>query len=187
MKLLPPTATLSGALLIATLLSACNATSETYATDHWNDKSIPLRFQRAALGYDAERDGRYVDYQYANKKSIYLTIKRHILNQNPENPFQAVDEEFYEPRPPNSILPRPWEYINYEGLAWGAIISGATGGIFIPVPIDSIIGTFSEGGGDEFKEGIRRTLTNDQAALHTTSGSFLHEAIGMEVQASPLK
>jgi len=186
MKLLPPIAALTGACLITALFSACNANPETNATDHWNVQSIPLRFQRAALGYDAERDGRYVDYQYANKKSIYLTIKRHILNQNPENPFQSVDEAFYEPRPPNSILPRPWEYINYEGIAWGAIIAGASGGIFIPVPIDSLIGTMSEDGPEEFKEGIRRTVSNDRSAK-TTSGSFLHEAIGMEVQAAPMK
>lgn len=186
MKLLPPIAAISGACLITVLFSACNANPDTNATDHWNDAYIAPRFQRAALGYDAERDGRYVDYQYANKKSIYLTIKRHLLNQNPENPFQPEDKEFYEPRPLNSILPRPWEYINYEGLAWGAIIAGATGGIFVPVPIDSIIGTMSDGGADEFAEGIRRTLSNDPRGA-TTAASFLHESIGMEVQASPVK
>jgi hypothetical protein len=184
MKLLPPTATLTVACLVTTLFSACNADPNTNATVHWNSASIAPRFQRAALGYDAERDGRYVDYQYANKKSIYLTIDRHFLNSNPENPFQAENEEFYEPRPVSSILPRPWEYINYEGLAWGAIVAGASGGIFIPIPIDSIIGTFSEGGGEEFNEGIRETFTGEK---RTTSASFLHEAIGMEVQASPLR
>ncbi len=185
MKILRPIATLSVACLVTALFSACNADPNTNATDHWNAAYIAPRFQRAALGYDAERDGRYVDYQYANKKSIYLTMKRHFLNQNPENPFQAVDEGFYEPRPVSSIVPRPWEYINFEGIAWGAIISGATGGIFFPVPIDSIIGTFSEGGGDEFKEGIRQTFSGDEKK--TTSASFLHEAIGMEVQAAPLR
>jgi hypothetical protein len=187
MKLLPPIATLSAAVLPAAVLAAgalsgCNANPDTNVHDHWNFRGIAPSFQRAALGYDAEKNGRYVDYQYENKKSIYLTLKRHGLNQNPENPFQEEDEAFYAPRPVSSILPRPWEYINFEGIAWGAIIAGATGGIFVPVPIDSVIGTMSDGGGDEFKEGIRQTFSGGNS---TTSASFLHEAVGMEVKAVP--
>jgi hypothetical protein len=190
MKLLPPiaaSAALSGlAFLSVACLSGCNADPNTNSHDHWNVAGTAPRFQRVVLGYDAEKNGRYVDYQYANKKSIYLTVKRHLLNENPENPFQAEDEDFYAPRQPHSILPRPWEYINYEGLAFGGILVAATGGgAFIPIPVDSVIGTFSEGGGEEFNEGIRRTLSNDTSKT-TTSGSFLHEAIGMEVQAAPL-
>ena len=109
-------------------------------------------------------------------------MKRHILNENPENPFQAIDTDFYEPRKPHSILPRPWEYINWEGVAWGGIIL-ASGGAFIPIPVDSVIGTLSEGGKDEFMEGIDRSFTGEKKA---TSGSYLHEAIGLEVSAQPL-
>lgn len=183
MKLISPLAAVSAALVVATALSGCNANPETNTHDHWTLRGVSPRWTRSVLGYDAERDGRYVDYQYANKKSIYLTGKRHLLNQNPENPFQPVDEGFYEPRPPHSILPRPWTYINVEGLAFGAILLGATG-TFIPIPVDSIIGTFSEDGMDEFREGIRQTFEGDEPK---TSASFLHEAIGMEVQAAPLR
>lgn len=209
MKLLPPIATVSLApvslarisfapvslvkvslatvslVVAAGAFSGCNANPDTSSHDHWTMRGLAPRFQRSVLGYDAEKNGRYVDYQYANKKSIYLTMKRHFLNENPENPFQAEDEDFYKPRPPHSILPRPWEYINFEGLAFGGILVGATmGGAFVPIPVDSVIGTMSEGGGDEFKEGIRRTFSDEHS---TTSGSFLHEAIGMDVHASPLR
>ena len=177
MKLLPPLAVLG-----LCLAAGCNANPDTNSHDHWNMRGLSPRFQRAVLGYDAEKDGRYIDYQYENKKSIYLTMKRHMLNQNPENPFQMEDTEFYKPRAPHSILPRPWEYINVEGAAWGGIIAGASGA-WIPVPIDSIIGTLSEGGHDEFGEGLRRTFEGDGS---TTSASFLHESIGMDVTASPI-
>jgi hypothetical protein len=164
------------------LLAACNATPDTNTHDHWTVRGVAPSFTRATLGYDAEKDGRYIDYQYANKKSIYLTMKRHLLNENPQNPFQAEDEDFYDPRPPHSILPRPWEYINWEGVAWGGIIAGASGGTFIPIPVDSLIGTMSEGGRDEFGEGIQRTFTGEKK---TTSASFLHEAVGMQVASQP--
>ncbi len=178
MKLLPPLA-----LGLVCFLSGCNATPDTNTHDHWNLRGVGPSFTRAALGYDAEKDGRYIDYQYRNKKSIYLTIKRHFFNENPENPFQAEDTDFYEPRPLHSILPRPWEYINFEGAAWGGIIAGAGSGVFFPLPVDSVIGTLSEGGSDEFTEGIHRTFTREKKA---TSASYLHEAIGMHVTAAPL-
>lgn len=164
-------------------VAGCNANPATNTHDHWNLRGVAPSVTRAALGYDAEKDGRYIDYQYQNKKSIYLTLKRHLLNENPENPFEAEDEAFYEPRPLHSILPRPWEYINLEGAAWGGIIAAAGSGVFTPIPIDSVIGTLSDGGGDEFSEGIRRTFSGDTSA---TSASFLHEAIGLHVTAAPI-
>jgi hypothetical protein len=175
--LLPPLAALPLALC------ACNATPNTSTHDHWNARGVAPSMTKAFLGYDPEKDGRYIDYQYANKKSIYLTLDRHLLNHNPENPFQYEDEAFYAPRLPHSLLPRPWEYINFEGLAWGGIIAGATGGLFIPVPVDSLIGTFSEGGQEEFSEGVRITFQGRQPAVK--SASNLHESIGLTVQAPP--
>ncbi|MBL8857658.1 MAG: hypothetical protein JNL28_04015 [Planctomycetes bacterium] len=177
MKLLSPLA-----LAAACFVAGCNASPDTNTHDHWNARGVGPSFTRAVLGFDADRDGSYIDYQYRNKKSIYLTMKRHLLNQNPENPFQAEDEAFYAPRPVHSILPRPWEYINFEGVAMGGIIA-ASGGAFFPLPVDSVIGTLSEGGGDEFGQGIRDTFMSERA---TASASYLHEAIGMQVTAAPL-
>jgi hypothetical protein len=165
-------------------LCACNATPNTSTHDHWNARGIAPSMTKAFLGYDPEKDGRYIDYQYSNKKSIALTLDRHLLNHNPENPFQYEDKRFYAPRLPHSILPRPWEYIGWEGLAWGGIILAATGGsLFLPIPVDSIIGTFSEGGQEEFAEGIRYTFSGGQPAVK--SASNLHESIGLKVQPVP--
>lgn len=168
---------------LATALAACNATPNTSAQDHWNARGVGPSLTRAFLGYEPERDGRYVDYQYANKKAINLTLSRHLLNHNPENPFQYEDKAFYAPRPPHSLLPRPWEYIHFEGLAWGGILAGATGGVFLPIPVDSVIGTMSEGGNEEFSEGIRQAFETRKAAPKTAS--FLHEAVGLAVRAAP--
>lgn len=179
MKHLPPIS-----VLTVLFVAGCNADPSTNTHDHWNLRGVGPSFTRAALGFDAEKDGKYIDYQYQKKKSIYLTLKRHMLNENPENPFQAEDEAFYAPRPPHSILPRPWEYINFEGAAWGGIIAAAGSGVFTPIPIDSVIGTMSEGGADEFNEGIRRTFSGE--TTQTTSASFLHEAIGLQVASAPV-
>ncbi len=46
--------------------------------------------------------------------------------------------------------------------------------VFIPIPIDSIIGTFEDGGGDEFMEGVG---TFFRPAGQVTE-SFLHDALG---------
>ena len=94
---------------------------------------------------------------------------------NPENPFQPEDKQFYEPRPPHSILPRPWYYFHYESLVVGAIIYGASGS-FIPIPIDSVLGTLSPGGGDEFQRGLDETF---KPGTKTHSATFLHQAIGL--------
>src|SRR6185436_4405044 len=107
--------------------------------------------------YDWEKDGSYRDFQWQKKQDINLTVRRHFFNHNPENPFQAPAPEIYEPRPNHSLLPRPWNYIHVEGLATGAIIYGASGG-FVPIPIDSLIGTFEEGGDDEFMQGVGTTF-----------------------------
>lgn len=178
MKLLPPLA-----LGLVAILGGCNANPETHTHDHWTLRGVAPRWTRATLGYDADKEGKYIDYQYRNKKSIYLTMKRHLLNENPENPFQVEDTDFYEPRPTHSILPRPWHYINFEGIVWGGIFA-ASGGVFFPLPVDSVIGTGSEGGGKEFTEGIQRTFGKKDKQV--TSGSYLHEAIGMQVSMVPV-
>jgi hypothetical protein len=176
MKLLSPLA-----LGLVASLASCNANPETSTHDHWNVKGVAPSFTRSMLGYDADREGRYIEYQYRNKKAINLTLMRHLMNENPDNPFEAENTTFYDPRPPHSILPRPWYYINWEGLAMGGILLGATGA-FVPIPVDSVIGTLSEGGGDEFAEGIERTLTTEKK---TVAASYLHQAIGLDVQAEP--
>lgn len=160
-----------GAALLGALTSC---TSTTHVNEHWKESSIGPQIGRAFLGYDRERDGRYIDYQWKKKQSINMTVRRHLFNHNPENPFQAVDESVYEPRPTHSLVPRPWNYIHLEGVAMGAIFYGA-GGVFFPLPVDSVIATMDDGGDEEFMEGVNE-FTRPVGA---TTGSFLHDAVGI--------
>ncbi|MFN0244281.1 MAG: hypothetical protein ACKVWV_15445 [Planctomycetota bacterium] len=168
MKHLPIFAT---ALLGA--LASC--ASNTNATAHWKEHSIAPRVTRAFLSYDGEDDGRYIDFQWQKKQAINMTVRRHLFNHNPENPFQASDDSVYAPRPTHSLVPRPWNYIHLEGMAMGAI-AYAAGGMFIPVPVDSVIATLSdEGGEDEFMEGVGEFVR----PLGVVTASFLHDAVGL--------
>ena len=125
--------------------------------DHWNDHSVAPRVARFFLGYDAEKDGDYRDFQYQRKQDINLTLRRHFLNHNPDNPHQPDVASRYKPRPVHSIVPNPVYYIHLEGLLLGFALMGAGGG-FIPLPIDSILGTLEPGGIEEFTQGISQTL-----------------------------
>lgn len=168
MKLLLPLA------LVA--VSAGCASQAPYVNKHWSAHSVGPRMSRAFLSYNAETDGSYRDFQWRKKKAINLTLSRHLLNYNPENPFQAEDESFYEPRPIHSILPRPHSYIHVEGLALGAIAYAGGAAFVIPLPLDSIIGTLEEGGTEEFAVGVGRTFR----PLGVVTASFLHDSLGVE-------
>src|SRR5258708_33962513 len=108
---------------------------------------------RAFLSYDPEKAGSYLDFQWRKKKDIEMTLRRHFFNHNPDNPFEAYDPTVYEPRPKHSLLPAPWRYIHVEGIVIGAATL-ALSPTFYPIPVDSIIGTFEEGGGQEFMDGV---------------------------------
>jgi len=127
------------------------------------------------LGYNPQFDGSYRDFAWRKKEAINLTIQRHLFNHNPDNPFQPVDKSYKKARPNNSLLPHPEYYIHYEGLVLGAATMAA-GGMFIPLPIDSIIGTFEPGGGDEFAAGFHETFE----PLAVVTSSFLYGAVGFD-------
>jgi len=140
-------------------LPGCRATTRGNDS-HWTVSSLGPRMGYHLLGYRADRDGTYREHQYEEKKSIDLTLRRHFLNDDPYNPFEPDDPAFFAPRPPHSILPNPLYYFHLESIATGlAFLSGA--GVFIPVPIGSLLGTLEEGGGHEFAEGIHQTITGD--------------------------
>lgn len=160
---------LGAALLVG--LTSCQSQA-AHARDHWTGYSVGPSLSRAFLSYDAESDGNYTDFQWRKKKSMELTIRRHFFNHNPDNPFEAVDPTIYEPRPIHSLLPAPYRYIHVEGLVFGACLLAE--GAFFPLPIDSILGSFEEGGPEEFTDGITQTL---RPVGHVTA-SFMHDALG---------
>jgi hypothetical protein len=166
MKLLP----LLGAASLA-LASACQSQGP-YVNKHWSERSVGPSMARAFLSYNPEFDGNYRDFAWKKKEAINTTIRRHFFNHNPDNPFQAEDKSAYGPRPNNSLVPHPENYIHYEGLVLGAATLAS--GVFIPLPIDSIIGTFEPGGGDEFAGGFHEFF--EPGAVITTS--FFYGAVG---------
>ena len=131
--------------------------------NHWNIESLTPRLGYYFFGYREDLDGTFRDHQWRQKKDINLTIRRHLLNNNPTNPFEADDPSFLDPRPPHSILPDPLLYFHLESIVFGAAFLAAAD-TFIPIPIGSVIASFTPGGGEEFMEGINTTL----------SGSFTH-------------
>ena len=94
------------ALATALLASSCGATGEQI-NDHWNFRSVQPRIERAATGYDPSRHSTYSEYSSKQWSEFSLTLKRHLLNYNPDNPFQVA------PRPAKEVVwevpPNPYE------------------------------------------------------------------------------
>jgi hypothetical protein len=155
------------------LLAGCQ--SRTVAVgEHWTERSVGSSMSNAFLSYDVENDGDYADFAWKKKQSINLTVRRHLFNHNPDNPFQSKDWSVYEERPPNSPVPRIWDYIHLEGLVMGGILYAGTGA-FIPIPIDSLIATFSPGGDQEFIDGIGELVR----PVGVMTASFMHESLNL--------
>lgn len=144
------------AALAGLLLGACT-TSPSRDWDHWNAESVAPRMSRIFLGYEPDVDGTYLDHQWENKQHINQLMKRYFLNWNPENPFQDEDPNWNAERPNHSPLPMPLHYFHLEALVFGGIFL-ASGAGFMPIPVDSILGTLDEGGIDEFVAGVGMTL-----------------------------
>jgi hypothetical protein len=156
-----------------TLGSAACQSQAAYEHDHWTGYSIGPSMSRNILGYSAEMDGDYKDFQWRRKKSIELTLRRHFFNSNPDNPFEVYDPSVYEPRPNHSLVPAFYRYIHVEGIVIGAATL-AFSPVLYPIPVDSIIGTFEEGGGEEFVKGLQETAR----PIGQATSSLMHDALG---------
>jgi len=159
---------IASALALAAV--ACQGSGQQI-NDHWNAESISPRAARFFLGYDSSRDGNYRDFAWERKQEINLTLRRHLLNHNPDNPNHA--DVAQRQRPVNSLLPDPLTFIHLEGLLLG-FAAYTAGGMFVPLPVDSIIGILEEGGTDEFMSGV------DEAAggtIGAVTATFAHKWI----------
>jgi hypothetical protein len=167
------TIALLSAATSALLFSSC-VSSPSKADDHWSNESIAPRVARVMLGYDPDQYDSYRDYAWENKLAISLTLQRHLLCWNPENPYQPADPDYYAPRPLNSPLPNPLTYFGIESVVIGSLIY-AGAGVFIPIPIDSMIGTLEPGGEEEFVAGLTTTFR----PLRVLTVSFLDDALSL--------
>lgn len=98
-------------LALAGLLMTAGCNSPSQINNHWSARSIGPRAMRTFTGYEADKDGPYIDYQWEQKSRIYKTARRHFLNWNEDNPFQSENPNWNADRPVNSILPRPHYYL----------------------------------------------------------------------------
>ena len=160
------TALLLGLSLSALASSGCQA-APGQAHNHWNMESAGPRAAYNFLGYREGTTGSYREHQWQQKQDINLTLRRHFLNSNPYNPYQAADPSVVAPRPAHSILPDPVDYFHLESLATGGALL-ALSGAFIPIPIGSVLGTLEEGGWQEFGEGVSSTFSG---SFHRTLDS----------------
>ncbi len=163
-------------LSIAAVAATCVAAlascqfSGNKINDHWNFDSVAPRVTRALTGYDSSKEASYKDFAWDRKKANGLTFRRYFMNHNPLNPNQAPVESYYAARPLNSLLPNPWNYVHFEGLLLGFALTGG-----IPLPIDSIIGTFEPGGVDEFKSGLSSASNKRGVITSADARSFYGE------------
>jgi len=74
-------------LATALLFGACASSAPEYDS-HWNAGHVGKSAERVFTGYDAELDGSRYEYGRDNAEGIALTLRRHFMNDNPENPLQ---------------------------------------------------------------------------------------------------
>jgi hypothetical protein len=143
------------ALTALALTAACQSGHPSSQSEHWVIDSVPGRMVKHFTGYRADRDGRFVDYQYQKKKHISTTLRRHFVNDSPDAPYGAEDASRTKRRPPHSLAPDPLYYMGAESLFIGLASLGING-TFFPLPIESVVATLMwwDGGPSEFVQGF---------------------------------
>ena len=146
-----PTGSLRTVFLLALpLFAACKTGAPSSQGEFWMADSVPMRMVKHFTGYRPDLDGSYIDFQYRKKKSIDNTLRRHFLNSSSDNPFEPNDPSQTSRRPAHSLAPDPIYYMHLESLFIGAATLGIWG-TFVPLPIDSLIGTVTTGWCDSWE------------------------------------
>jgi hypothetical protein len=134
------------------LCIACKSGLPSQQGAHWYIDSVPARMVKHFTGYRADRDGRFIEYQFEKKKSVNRTLRRHFAGNSANSPISPEDPSQTKRRPPHSLAPDPLYYMGAESLLIGVATLGMTGS-FVPVPVDSLIATLY-GGWSEFGRGF---------------------------------
>jgi len=89
-------------LLSLVLLAATSAcTTPAYENNHWHFNSVGPRVTHQFLGYRQSRDGAYLTKLESDLGEASLTLRRHFMNDNPQNPLMPqVARPPYRPQPP---------------------------------------------------------------------------------------
>jgi hypothetical protein len=140
--------------LVLPLFTACKTGLPSRDGAHWTVDSVPARMFKHFTGYRADLNGDFRNYQYQKKRDVNRTLRLHFLGNSPENPLEAGDASQTKRRPPHSLAPDPLYYFGAESVFMGLFTLGVSGG-FVPLPVDSILGTIC-GGWGEFGRGFTR-------------------------------
>jgi hypothetical protein len=161
-------------LLALPLFAACKTGLPSSQGEHWVVDSVPMRMVKRFTGYRPDLDGNYIDFQYGKKKSINRTLRRHFLNNSADNPFEASDPSQTSRRHAHSIAPDPLHYMHVESIVIGFATLGIWG-TFVPIPVDSMIGTVTTGWFDDwdgFGEFVDGFVAAGSAKTPPSVGSF---------------
>ncbi len=140
--------------LIALALPLFASCKSTGGGQHWKVDSLAPRMVHHVMGYDVDRGESYTSFSKRNRQHINLTIRRHLLNENPNNPF-VYDESWFPwilDEQNLSPLPNPVFYFHLESLVTAAAFYG-NGGPFAIFPL-SVLALFEEEGRAEFLSGL---------------------------------
>ena len=135
--------------------ASCQTTDTRY--NHWNFSGLTPRIAYHVLSYDTNGGVPYYQHVNDQRSSINLTVRRHLIGDNPENPFRRRNAWI-----PNqghfSPLPNPLNFFHLSSVAFGSALLGAGGG-FILFPIEVIPVMLEDGGPSELWAGIHETFT----------------------------
>ncbi len=148
---------LFGTSLLA-LFAACHTTDTRY--NHWRLEGLTPRVAYHLLSYDTNSGIPYRRHASQQRSDIDMTLRRHLLNDNPLNPSQRKNA-WQPPQKVFSPLPDPIHFFHLSSVAFAGAMVGA-GGSFFLFPIEVIPVLFEEGGPEEMWGGISATFRGER-------------------------
>jgi hypothetical protein len=145
------------AAAVLALFASCYTADTRY--NHWRLEGLTPRVAYHFLRYDTNSGVPYYEHANQQRQDINLTIRRHLLNDNPYNPFQRKSA-WHPPQKQFSPLPDPIHFFHLSSVALGAAFLGG-GGPFFVFPIEVIPVLFEDGGWEEMTSGVRSTLDGE--------------------------
>lgn len=116
------------ALTAALLPSSCKSNDPLYDS-HWNVGSLEHRAGYHLFGYDSYTGESIYEHSANSAKDIALTLRRHFLNDNPENPLQYRRgwgaDTVYNPTSAYAdvwFLARDAVFVGYRGLVHAVVV-----------------------------------------------------------------
>jgi len=121
---------------ISLVLGACASSNPDYAS-HWNAGFAGESAEHAFTGYDVDMDGTRFEYESNGAADLALTIRRHVMNDDPSNPLQ-MRRGWGDPENPYNMTAGIADagYLLRDG-AVGAYYVGAEG---VLMAVDTMVG-----------------------------------------------